>query len=127
VIVLDTHALVWWCARPEKLTPAARRAIARASALGVAAITCWEIARLVARRRLRLDRETRVWLEQALARPGVELLPLTPAVGVTAAGLPESITDPADRLIVATTLERRASLVSADGLIEEARVVEVIW
>lgn len=127
LIVLDTHTLVWWCATPGKLSAGARRAIARAPALGIAAITCWEIARLVARRRLKLDRPPRTWLEDALARPRVELLPLTPAVAVIAAALPQELADPADRLIVATAIDRGVPLVSIDGSIEEAGVIEVIW
>ena len=58
MIVLDTHAWIWWVAVPDKLSARAHHAIDAAEALGVCAISCWEVAMLVARRRLEFDRES---------------------------------------------------------------------
>ena len=107
MIVLDTHAWLWWVADSKKLSDRARHASEHSNAVGVCAVGCLEVAMLVARKRLELDREALVWIRQALAMPRVTLLPLSPEVA--AAGRDEGIPgDPADRMIAATARELRA-------------------
>lgn len=128
LIVLDTHAFVWWMNQPAELSADARTACEHADLLGIPAISCWEIALLSSRGRL-LDRvDIRAWLADAFKVRGTRLLPLTPQVAATAAALaPEMGRDPADRLIVATALENGAPLVTKDERIRRANVVETIW
>lgn len=49
MIVLDTHAWLWWVHEPERLSPAQREAITHNEndLIGVSAITLWEIAKRV--------------------------------------------------------------------------------
>jgi len=49
MIVLDTHIWVWWVHGDEQLTRAQREAITanETDLIGVSAISCWEIAKLV--------------------------------------------------------------------------------
>jgi len=42
MILLDTYAWTWWAGQSPKLSAAARQAIADETALGVAAIGCWD-------------------------------------------------------------------------------------
>ena len=127
MIILDTHAFVWLSSDPRRLSAGARRAIEGADAMGIAAITCFEIALLVSRDRLRFDRDLRVWLRQALALPRIELLPLDPETSVAAAELEWDHRDPADRLIVATAISRHAPVISKDDRIRSFRGVKSIW
>ena len=50
--------------------------------LGVSAISCWEIAKLVEYGRLELPCSLEEWFEQALSYPGVQLLALTPEIAI---------------------------------------------
>jgi PIN domain nuclease of toxin-antitoxin system len=128
LIVLDTHVWVWWAAEPRKLSPKARRAIEEAPELGVCAISCWEVAMLVARDRLALDRAVSHWVRQALALPKVVSLPLTPEIAVRAAAFDASVPgDPADRMIVATALHHHAPVVTKDKRIQSFREVHTVW
>lgn len=127
MIVLDTHVLLWWIKKHKRLSKPALRVIARTPRRGVAAISLWEIARLVEQERLKLDVEVEDWLEEALAIDGVELLPLTAAIAARSTRLGAFHGDPADRLIVATALVHGAALVTADGPIEDSGIVETIW
>ena len=79
MIVLDTHIWVWWTHSPERLSRAQRELIAASETdlIGVSAISCWEIAKLVERGRLELPVALEDWFDQALNYPGVLLLALS--------------------------------------------------
>jgi PIN domain nuclease of toxin-antitoxin system len=84
VIVLDTHVWRWWVDGGSQLRPAQIEAI-RASeddVLGVSAISCWEIAKLVQLGRLQFAIPLRQWLEGAIRYPGIRLLELTPEIAI---------------------------------------------
>jgi PIN domain nuclease of toxin-antitoxin system len=128
VTVVDTHAWIWWVSEPARLGRTARRMLESARRVGVPAICCLEVAVLCARRRITLDRPPLEWMNEALKMPGLELMALSPAVAVTAASLPAGFPgDPADRLIVATTLIERATLVTRDARIQKSSLVPTVW
>jgi PIN domain nuclease of toxin-antitoxin system len=116
VVVLDTHSWLWWTDAKKPLSRAGRRAVDRAATLLVPAVCLWELAGLVERGRIRLDREPLSWMKRALSEERVELAALTPEVAVAAAGLGKEgfHGDPTDRLIYATARAFDATLVSAD-------------
>jgi PIN domain nuclease of toxin-antitoxin system len=128
VIVLDTHAWIFLTDDHKRLGKKARRAIAKADRIGLAAVSLWELAMLVEKDRLRLDRELLPWMQGALADARMELLPLTPAVVATAHQLRGALAgDPGDRIIAATALVEGAKLVTKDQGITESGVVPVVW
>ncbi len=128
MIVLDTHAWLWWASQASALSRKAEREIRAAKRIGVSAVSCLEVAVAEARGRIELDRPALLWLEEALSLPRVELLPLTPAVAVRASRLDRDFSgDPADRVIVATALLESARLVTRDSRIREHPVVETVW
>jgi PIN domain nuclease of toxin-antitoxin system len=127
VIVLDTHAWIWWLDGSKKLPARTRRRLDRARAIGVCAISCWEVARLVVHGRLKLDRQVQDWVASALRAPRVELLALEPEIAVAAATLGAFGGDPADHMIVATARDRKAPLATADERITESGLVDIVW
>jgi PIN domain nuclease of toxin-antitoxin system len=128
LIVLDTHAWLWWVSGDAALSRRAGREIRSAPRIGVSAISCLEVAVADARGRISLDRQALLWLQEALALPRVELIPLTPAVAVKASRLGRDFPgDPADRVIVATAQLESAVLVTRDKKIREYPGVDTIW
>jgi len=127
VIVLDTHAWLWWLSDPDQLGRATMKRIQGSERIGVAAVSCFEVAAAVAKGRITLDRGTLEWLQQALSAPRLELLPLTPAIAVKATLLGRFHGDPADRLIVATAILESAVLVTKDQRIRKYEAVSTIW
>jgi len=120
MIVLDTHIWVWWVHGDEHLSQAQREAITanETDVVGVSAISCWEIAKLVEYGRLELPSTLEEWFEQALNYPGVQLLALTPEIAIESTRLPgEFHRDPADQIIVATARVYGCSLVTSDDKI----------
>ena len=117
MIILDTHIWIWWVAGKTQLPPLYRNFIEAQSAdgLGICAISCWEVAKLVERGRLKLPMPTDQWLHAALAYPGVKLLELSPDIAADACCLPgEFHSDPADQIIVATARNHGSELVTMD-------------
>lgn len=115
MIILDTHAWIWWTNESTKLAARAKETIEQSDSIGISAISCWELAMLVAKGRLGLSMDVQVWIELALQRPKIILLPLTPEIAVLSTRLPGDFHgDPADRLIVASSLVHKAALVSKD-------------
>jgi PIN domain nuclease of toxin-antitoxin system len=129
VIVLDTHAWLWWIAEPSKLSRAARRAIDDAETIGVCAISAWEVATLVRRRRISLDRDVATWVRQALASARVTPQPLTHEVAVAGGMLDGDAFpgDPADRFIYATARAHRVPLVTRDERIRSFDARNTVW
>ncbi len=128
MIILDTHVWIWWMSNPEKLSATAHREIDAASRIGVSVLSCWEMAILITNGRLKLDRDTLIWIRKALAKPKVELLPLTPEIAVASAEFDESFHgDSTDRMIVATAQYHKANLVTADQRILGSGKCKSIW
>ena len=128
MIVLDTAAWIWRASDPKRLTTRARRAIDEAERVLVSAISVWEVAMLVAKRRIQLDRPVEQWVDIALALPRIQLALLEPAIAVRSTKLPGNFhPDPADRIIVATALERAVPIVTPDERIRSYPHVQSMW
>lgn len=116
--LVDTHVLVWMMEGSSRLSHRAAETIRQAvreDSLLVSAITPWEIGMLTAKGRLKLSQEVRAWMQMALNRSGVRVVPLLPEIAVNSSHLPwEMHADPADRILVATALYLGATLVTAD-------------
>ena len=88
--------------------------------IGVSAISCWEVAKLVECGRLVLPCPVFDWIRQALAYPGVRLIELSPRISVESTQLPGTFhRDPADQIIVATSRILNVPLVTVDHKILE--------
>lgn len=123
-LLLDTHVVVWLMLGIPKLGERAREVIDsafREDRAAISAITVWEIGVLVSKKRIDLYRDVLDWMRDALALPGVTLVPLEPEIAVASTRLPfEMHADPADRILVATARHLGATLVTADGALLEA-------
>jgi PIN domain nuclease of toxin-antitoxin system len=116
VIVLDTHALVWLDAGDRRLGRRARRDADRAlasSALAVSAVTFWEVAMLIRRGRIVLQKPPATW-RLDLLQAGLVELELSGEIGILAASLEELAGDPADRMIAASAAFHGGTLLTAD-------------
>ena len=139
MILLDTHALIWWAdGDHQRLSAAALAAIDQeietagrpdgSRGLLVSAISCWEVAMLVNRGRLALSFDVEHWLALLSSHPSVRLLALDPAVAVASTRLPEPFhADPADRFLVAQARELGIPLLSADSKIRAYGHVRSHW
>jgi len=129
LIVLDTHAWLFWSNdNTKELSAEALGAINSADRLGVSIISCWEVAMLVSKERIKLSIELDKWINEALNYPRVELLNIYPEIAILSTRLPGKFhKDPADRFIVATCIHHNAKLITKDRRIRQWKHVSSIW
>ena len=126
MVVLDTHAVVWWASDPARLGRAAHTRLETEDHLGIPTIVFWEIALLVRKRKLDLGMPVSGWADAIQSVPRVETLSLTAEIAIAADAL-KMHADPADRFIVATALQHGVPLISKDRLMRSLRFVTTIW
>jgi len=122
-LLLDTHVWLWFSlGLTKRIAPAAREILengAKSGGLMVSIISVWELALLLARGRIVLPLPLNDWVALALSRPEIRLLGLSrPDVVIDSVNLPGEIhADPADRFLIATARNRRATLATHDEAI----------
>ena len=131
MIVLDTHAWVWFVSNPELLSQKAKRTIERAVVdknVFISSISAWEVALLTSKKRLLLSMEVADWIKKSEMLPFVNFIPVDNSIAVKSVNLPQPFhTDPADRIIIATTISLGASLITKDERILKYPHVKTIW
>lgn len=133
MILLDTHVVLWWATGDDRISVRAQREIARADSLLVSPVTCWEIATLVRKSRLRLDRDVYLWIADLYEEEAIESVPVSVEAALSAGLLPADTFpgDPADRFLYATAREMVVPFVTKDVRIREyarsAGDIRTIW
>jgi len=130
-VVVDTHALVWYLAEPQRLSQRASEALDQASATGepiyASAISLVEMIYLIEKGRLPqavMDR-----LGEALATPDAEVsvVPVDQEVAMAVRAIPRrDVPDLPDRIIAATALRLDLPLVTRDRKIQASQI-KSIW
>lgn len=130
MILLDTHVWLWWLSDPSKLSSSAAALIDQAvaeDAVAISAISAWEVAVLVDRGRLDLDRSVDAFVRQTEALPFVHLVDVDARIAVASVRLDLPHRDPADRLIVATARLLDATLITKDAVLRDDPQCRVAW
>jgi PIN domain nuclease of toxin-antitoxin system len=131
MVVCDTHILIFDALVPDRLTPAAQRAFtagAESRELACCDITLWEIAMLIAKKRVDPGTNAIQFIEDIMLSRHLKVLPITAAIAVLSQTHPDlSHGDPADRLIAATALHYNASLITSDERLRNIDNLSTIW
>jgi PIN domain nuclease of toxin-antitoxin system len=129
VIVLDTHALLWWALDPEQLSPAAAAAVAQMETQGgyASSISIWELAVKVKRGKLNLPIAVEEFARRIERSAVVELLPVETSIWLRSSSLDWEHRDPADRVIVATALLKQVPVMTKDQSIRAFPGVQHVW
>ena len=129
MILLDTQIWVWWIHGDTSLTNEQTAWLQHYESLGlgVSAISCWEIAKLVEYNRIVLPGPVDEWMKMALSYPGIRLLNLTPQIAIESTQLPAGFhKDPADQIIVATARIHDCPLLTSDAKILDYEHVKTL-
>jgi len=134
-MLLDTHVWIWAAADvPRRLGAKTRRLLdkaARQGALFVSPVSAFEITALAAAGRLMLSQPAERWIAESIDRAALRVLDLGVAAAVDAGAiLADALSDPIDRLLVATARNEQIPLVTRDAKIldyaRRTRAVRVV-
>ena len=124
--LVDTAPLVYWTLDPERLSTPAREALDGAEAVGVSAISLWELGDEVGRGTLQLPLSLRGYAGRLAQVEGVEVLSVDEETWLKSLELEWDHRDLADRTIVAAAAMRGCPLVTADVRMR-AFYPEAVW
>jgi len=131
MIVLDTHAWIWFISNPELLSKRAKavvNACVKDKNVLLSSISAWEIALLVAKKRLKLTIDVTDWIAKSESLPFIKFVPVTNSIAVKSVNLPLPLhPDPVDRIIIATALAVGAPLVTKDKKLLDYTPIKTIW
>ncbi len=131
MILLDTHAWIWFISNPEHLSKTAKKAIDASipqKGLFISSISTWEVALLVAKKRLKFVMDVTDWVTQSENLPFFQFVPVDNTVAMKSVNLsPPLHQDPADRIIIATAMTLGISLVTKDEKLLNYPHVKTIW
>jgi PIN domain nuclease of toxin-antitoxin system len=126
-LLLDTHALLWWLAEPERLSAKAHAAIQDSSnQVLVSAASAWELATKVRLGKLEIASQLLAELPEVLTSQGFDLLPIQFSHGLRAGGYQQLHRDPFDRLLAAQAELEQLTLVSLDSALQ-AFPCQLLW
>jgi PIN domain nuclease of toxin-antitoxin system len=127
-VLLDTHVWIWWSVgATQSLSAKAEEAMASASKKWLSVISCWELAKLVEKKRLGLAIHPLAWIKRSLQEGNIRLADLTPAIAVESTMLHNFHADPADQIIVATARILGLSLITSDKRILSCPDLDTLW
>jgi len=131
MILLDTHAWIWFLSNPEKLSASAIEKIDSAvkkQQIFVSTISVWEMAMLVNKGRLTLSMHVAEWIHTAEKLPFLHFVHIDNNIALQSVNLPGKFhNDPADRIVIATAIYLKAPVISKDRRIRNYPHVPSIW
>lgn len=128
MILLDTCSLLWLVLDQAKLSAVARTRLEDPmERVCVSAISAFELGQKHAKGNIELRLLPADWFARALDSHRLHALPLDASVAFRAAALPPLHNDPFDRLLIATALEHKLTLLTPDPKIHAYPNVKVLW
>jgi PIN domain nuclease of toxin-antitoxin system len=125
-LLLDTHALLWWLAGDEQLSPAARAVIAdERNEVHVSAASAWEVSTKHRLGKLPGAGPLAVDFVREVRRQGFLPLPIAMEHAQLAGALASDHRDPFDRTLVAQAIQERMALVSNERALDGLGAIRV--
>jgi PIN domain nuclease of toxin-antitoxin system len=125
VLLLDTHAFLWWCADDPRLSSKAKKRMTSEPCF-VSIASLWEMAIKISLEKLTLPEPLERWVPNQMQANGFSMLEIGWRHVARSSRLPWHYRDPFDRLLIAQALEEGFDFVSADGLVRRYGVKR-IW
>lgn len=131
MIVVDTHIIIWDALKPDQISKKAKKAIETANetdGIVFCEISLWEISMLISRSRIKVDISFQEFIRLVFASNNYQYQGITPEIAERSTTLPNEVNkDPADRIISATSVIKKAPLITADKNLQKAKSIKTIW
>jgi PIN domain nuclease of toxin-antitoxin system len=127
MLLLDTHAFLWWIQDSKELSPRSRRAISRSStSCYLSAASVWEMAIKASLGKLELVGTVEQFVSKHVGLNGFKILDIAFRHVARLQSLPLLHRDPFDRLLITQAQCENLTLVTKDSAFEPYDV-EVLW
>ena len=127
-LLLDTVAFIWLCSGDDQLSNAAARALNDpANTVSLSAVSAWEIGLKNAKGKLKLPASVETWVPAMISHHRLALMSIEAHTTVASTKLPSIHSDPFDRLLVATALQHRLTIITPDAAIAKYPGLKTIW
>ena len=127
-LLLDTHVWIWLSLEKKKsLSAKSKKAINAADHKWISAISCWELAKLVEKKRIGFSIPTLTWIRRSLNQFNIKVADLSPEIAVESTVLRGFHSDPADQIIAATSRILSLPLVTSDKQMLAYQELDTIW
>jgi PIN domain nuclease of toxin-antitoxin system len=128
MLLLDTCALIWLATDHTKLSEEAIKLISQnAGNLFISSFTSFEIAIKHLKKKLTLPIKPSKWIPEVLEYHGIIEIPVDSEIAICSVNLPHLHNDPADRIIIATSMIKNIPILSPDSLMKKYPHLVVRW
>ncbi len=125
-LLLDTHIWIWSVAEKAKLRQRVLKVLANpANELWLSPISVWELAILVDKGRISLDRGFNEWVDRAFQATPLKEAPLTLDVALATREVHLPHRDPADAFLAATAKVFGLTLITSDARLIAAEGISI--
>ncbi len=126
MILLDTHVFIWFVNGDDKLSEKYIKILTDEKSKHLSVISCWEISLLLEKDRIKLKYPFDDWIQKALTVSNVKLINLDLDIIVTYHQLINFHSDPADKLISATSICKNMPLLTFDRKLIEYPALKIV-
>jgi len=129
VILLDTHALLWWTLDPDKLSRRARAQCRKMEERGgfISSISIWELGIKIKNGQLEIGMTIEDFAANVEATGIIAIIPVDTRIWLRNLSLAWDNRDPADRTIAATALMQNIPILTKDKRLRSAHFLRTIW
>lgn len=131
MITVDTHVILWDALQPEMLSEKVKRVLKNANqsdGILFCSISLWEIAMLIRKKRIEVSVPYIEFVDLLFSSNRYVLQEITPEIALLSTTLSDEInSDPADRIICASSLVTKTPLLTADQNLRKSELLQTIW
>jgi len=126
MILLDTHVFIWLVNGDDKLSEKCIKILKEDQNKFLSVISCWEISLLLEKDRIKIKYSFDDWIHNALAAYNIQLMNLDLDIIITYHKLNDFHSDPADKLISATSICKNIPLLTLDRKLIEYKELNIV-
>jgi PIN domain nuclease of toxin-antitoxin system len=120
MILLDTHAFLWFILDDPQLSAHGDRLISdRSNTIAISPASYWEIAIKISIGKYSLPEPYDTFIEREIATNDFDILPILPKHTSTLINLPFHHKDPFDRLLIAQAITENIPIISNDSILDK--------
>jgi PIN domain nuclease of toxin-antitoxin system len=129
MILLDTCTFLWIAKEEkEKLSKKCQEILLQNSGkIFISAISAFEIGIKCSKKNLELPYSPKEWYGLKIEKFGVQEFPITGEIALISTELPLNHQDPCDRIIIATAMEHKLTILTPDKHIQKYKKVKTLW